>query len=155
MIQPLALALDGESASPASALSALLRLQAAEYAPARRVRRSLVRNRRRYADVVDEQGVLNQIEDLVAEEHALWRAESDGRLHDAGHERLAEVRRALSHAYATLRRRRAGQPGDGPADRDVPDPPNELDGPEREPPHAERGVHADDSSGGDPAPNAP
>ena len=104
---------------------------------------------------MDEQSVLDQIEELVAEEHRLWRAESDGTLDEAGHERLAAVRRGLDHAYETLRRRRAGQPDEGPADRDVPDPPNEHDGPRREPPHAEHGVHDQDSSREDPAPNAP
>jgi hypothetical protein len=104
---------------------------------------------------MDEQPVLDQIEELVAEEHSLWRAESDGTLDDAGHERLAAVRRGLDHAYETLRRRRAGQPDEGPADRDVPDPPNELDGPEPEPRHSDHGVHETDSSGPDPAPNAP
>jgi hypothetical protein len=104
---------------------------------------------------VNEDSVLNQIEELVAEEHRLWRAESEDRLDEAGHERLAAVRRGLDHAYETLRRRRAGQPDEGPVDRDVPDPPNELDGPGPEPPHADHGVHQDDSSGPDPAPNAP
>ncbi|MEA2472575.1 MAG: hypothetical protein QOE06_490 [Thermoleophilaceae bacterium] len=104
---------------------------------------------------MDEQPVLNQIEELVAEEHELWRAESDGRLDEAGHKRLAVVRAGLDRAYTTLRRRRAGQPDEGPADRDVPDPPNELDGRDREPPHANHGVHTQDSSGADPAPNAP
>jgi uncharacterized protein DUF2630 len=104
---------------------------------------------------VEEQSVLNQIEELVAEEHALWRAEADRRLDDAGHQRLAEVRRQLDHAYETLRRRRAGQPDEGPADRDVPEPRNELDGPDPEPPHSDHGVHEQDSSGSDPAPNAP
>jgi hypothetical protein len=104
---------------------------------------------------VDEQTVLNRIEELVAEEHELWRAESAGTLDESGHERLAAVRRGLDQAYETLRRRRAGQPDDGPRDRDVPEPPNELDGPDPEPPHAEHGVHPSDSSGADPAPNAP
>jgi hypothetical protein len=104
---------------------------------------------------MDAQPVLNQIEELVAEEHSLWRAESEGRLDAAGHERLAAVRQGLDHAYETLRRRRAGQPDVGPTDSDVPDPPNELDGPDREPPHSDHGVHDEDSSGSDPAPNAP
>lgn len=104
---------------------------------------------------MEEQTVLNQIEELVAEEHRLWHAESERRLDDAGHQRLAEVRRALDHAYTTLRRRRAGQPDEGPEDRDVPDPPNELDGPDREPPHSDHGVHVRESAGPDPAPNAP
>ena len=104
---------------------------------------------------MDEQPVLSQIEELVAEEHTLWRKESEGSLDEDGHERLALVRRGLDHAYETLRRRRAGQPDEGPADRDVPDPPNELDGPDREPPHSDHGVHEDDYSGPDPAPNSP
>ena len=62
---------------------------------------------------MDEESVLERIEELVAEEHRLWRAESDGGLDDAGHERLAEVRRRLDQAYVTLRRRRAGQPDGG------------------------------------------
>lgn len=104
---------------------------------------------------MEEQPILDEIEELVAEEHELWRAESAGSLDEAGHQRLAEVRRGLNQAYATLRRRRAGQPDEGPADREVPWPPNELDGPESEPPHSEHGVHEQNSSGSDPAPNAP
>jgi hypothetical protein len=65
------------------------------------------------------------------------------------------VRRELDHAYETLRRRRAGLEGDGPADRDVPDPPNELAGPDAEPRHEDHGVHDVDSSGEDPSPNVP
>ena len=104
---------------------------------------------------MEEQPVLDQIEQLVAEEHSLWRAESEGRLDDAGHQRLTTIRRGLDHAYETLRRRRAGQPDEGPADRDVPEPPNELEGPDSEPPHTEHGVHGQDSAGSDPAPNVP
>lgn len=104
---------------------------------------------------MDEQPVLDQIEELVAEEHGLWRAESDGGLDEAGHQRLAELRGELDHAYELLRRRRAGQPDEGPADHDMPDPPNDLDGPDREPTHRDHGVHVEDSSGSDPAPNAP
>jgi hypothetical protein len=68
-------------------------------------------------------------------------AEAEASLGEAGHERLAAVRRALDHAYQTLRRRRAGQPDQGPADSDVPDPLSELDGPEPEPPNTEHAVH--------------
>ncbi|TMM14157.1 MAG: DUF2630 family protein [Actinobacteria bacterium] len=110
---------------------------------------------RNYARPVDEQSVLDRIEELVAEEHSLWRAESEGTLDAAGHERLAAVRRHLDHAYETLRRRRAGQPDEGPADRDVPDPPNELAGPTPEPRHTEHGVHEQDSSSPDPSPGVP
>jgi hypothetical protein len=76
-------------------------------------------------------------------------------LDEAGHARLAAIRRDLDHAYETLRRRRAGQPDEGPADRDVPDPANDLDGPDPEPRHTEHGVHEVDSSGEDPSPNVP
>jgi hypothetical protein len=107
------------------------------------------------ARFVDESSVLNRIEELVAEEHGLWQAEAQGRLEGDGRERLTEVRRALDQAYKALRRRRAGQPGEGLRDRDVPDPPNDLDGPEPEPPHTEHGVHASDSSAEDPSPNVP
>ncbi len=99
--------------------------------------------------------MLNQIEQLVTEEHTLWRAESEGTLDESGHERLVVVRQSLDHAYETLRRRRAGQPDEGPRDRDVPDPPNELDGPDREPTHEDHGVHDANSSGPDPSPNVP
>jgi hypothetical protein len=104
---------------------------------------------------VEEQLVLDRIEALVDEEHRLWRSQSEGRLDDAGRERLAAVRRGLDQAYTTLRRRRAGQPDEAPADRDVPDPPNDLDGPDPEPPHSDHGVHVEDSSREDPAPNVP
>ena len=104
---------------------------------------------------MDEGSVLDQIEELVAEEHSLWRAESAGTLDADGHQRLTEVRRDLDHAYATLRRRRAGQPDEGPPDSDVPAPPNDLDGPDPEPPHSEHGVHEEDSSAPDPAPGMP
>ena len=90
---------------------------------------------------MDERTVLDRIEELVAEEHRLWDAEARGSLDEGGHERLAAIRQSLDHAYRTLRRRRAGQPDEGPADKDVPDPRNELDGPDPEPPHSEHGVH--------------
>lgn len=105
---------------------------------------------------MDDGSVLDRIEELVAEEHKLWNVETQGQLDDAGRERLAGVRRGLDDAYETLRRRRAGQPDEGPADRDVPDPPNELDGPDPEPPHEEHGVHDEaDATGEDPSPNVP
>jgi hypothetical protein len=104
---------------------------------------------------MNEQPILDQIEELIAEEHRLWQAESEGTLDQDGHTRLDVVRRNLDHAYETLRRRRAGQPDEGPRDSDVPDPLNDLDGPEPEPPHSEHGVHDENSSGEDPSPNAP
>lgn len=101
--------------------------------------------------VSDEDALLDRIETLVAEEHRLWREEGG---QDA-HERLAAVRAELGGAYAELRRLRAGQRGPALRDADVPDPDNDLDGPDPEPPHAEHGVHSADSSRDDPAPNAP
>lgn len=110
---------------------------------------------------VGEQSITDRIEKLVAEEHRLWRT-GDGAHDGPAHERLEAVRRELDavrrqldRAYTTLRRRRAGQPDVGPADRDVPWPPNDLEGPEPEPPHSDHGVHVEDSAGGDPAPNSP
>lgn len=104
---------------------------------------------------MDGQSVSDRIEKLVTEEHRLWRAAGDGAHGEPAHERLEAARRELDHAYKTLRRRRAGQPDEGPADRDVPWPPNDLEGPEPEPPRSDHGVHVEDSSGGDPAPNTP
>jgi hypothetical protein len=74
--------------------------------------------------MADEQPVLNHIEELEAEEHRLWSAESDGTIDEAGRERLKEIRKELDHSWDVLRRRRAGQPDEGPSDADVPDPLN-------------------------------
>lgn len=104
---------------------------------------------------MDEGSVLDEIEQLVAEEHRLWNAEAQGALDEDGHQRLAIVRQSLDHAYQTLRRRRAGQPDEGPRDSDVPDPNNDLEGAEPEPPHEEHGVHDQDATGEDPSPNVP
>jgi hypothetical protein len=64
------------------------------------------------------------------------------------------VRKELDDCYAALRQRRAG--GEALRDSEVPDPPNDLDGPEPEPPHLEHGVH-DDQPAPDPDvnPNVP
>ena len=87
--------------------------------------------------------VRDRIEELVEEEERLWRDAGQGGLSADGHRRLEEVRADLDHCWVTLRRRRAGTPD--VKDRDVPDPPNELEGPDAEPPHLERGSpHADE-----------
>ena len=58
-------------------------------------------------------------------------------------------------AWDRLRRVQAGQPEDL-RDEDVPDPPNELDGPDPEPMHLDHGLHADGPSPQpDINPNAP
>jgi hypothetical protein len=91
---------------------------------------------------MDDQPVLERIESLVEEEHRLWRASEAGGLTDAEHKRLHAVQRELEGCWTALRQRRAGVTR-LPADSEVPDPPNELDGPDPEPPHLERGVHDD------------
>jgi hypothetical protein len=104
---------------------------------------------------MDEQPVIDRIERLVEEEHRLWRSSERGGLTDTEHKRLHSVRRELDAAWNALRLRRAGVDQPLP-DSEVPDPANDLDGPEPEPPHLEHGVH-DDQPAPDPEvnPNAP
>ena len=103
---------------------------------------------------MNDQSVLDRIERLVEEEHRLWRASEAGGLTDAEHKRLHSVRKELDECWCALRLRRAG--AEPLADSEVPDPPNDLDGPEPEPPHLEHGVH-DDQPAPDPDvnPNVP
>jgi uncharacterized protein DUF2630 len=96
---------------------------------------------------VNESPILDRIDALVEEEHRLWAESEQGRLDEAGHTRLGEIRGELDRTWDLLRRRRAN-PDAPEVAPDVPDPPNELDGPEPEPRHLEHGVH-----GGDPAPD--
>jgi uncharacterized protein DUF2630 len=105
---------------------------------------------------MDEQPVLERIESLVEEEHRLWRASEAGGLTDTEHKRLHAVQRELEGCWTALRQRRAGVPGQLPPDSQIPEPPNDLEGPEPEPPHLEHGVH-DDQPAPDPEvnPNAP
>jgi Protein of unknown function (DUF2630) len=91
---------------------------------------------------MNEQPLLDRIERLVDEEHRLWRASEAGGLSDAEHERLQAVQRELDGCWQALRLRRAGVER-LPSDSEVPDPPNELEGPDPEPPHLEHGVHDD------------
>jgi hypothetical protein len=87
---------------------------------------------------MDVAEIRNHIEELVAEEHELLqRAEGQG-LEGERHKRLHQIKRELDETWDLLRRREAGQ--GRLRDEDVPDPPNELDGPDPEPPHAEHGV---------------
>jgi Protein of unknown function (DUF2630) len=104
---------------------------------------------------MDEAAVMERIEALTEEEHRLWRSGEAGGLDEADHARLAAVRRELDECWTTLRLLRAGQP-ERLADSDVPDPPNEFDGPDPEPPHLEHGVH-DNQPAPDPGnnPNVP
>jgi hypothetical protein len=104
---------------------------------------------------MDEQPVIDRIERLVEEEHRLWRASEAGGLTDNEHKRLHSVRRELDGCWKALRLRRAGTDR-LPSDSEIPAPPNDLEGPDPEPPHLEHGVH-DDQPAPDPGvnPNAP
>jgi hypothetical protein len=94
-----------------------------------------------YADPI-EPGIGDRIETLVEEEHRLLDGSSARGLPPDGHARLQEIRAELDDAWDLLRRQRAGQ-SDRLSDTAVPDPPNELDGPEPEPLHLDHGVHDD------------
>jgi hypothetical protein len=97
------------------------------------------------------ESILDHIDELVDEEHRLWSQAGAGQLEPAGHERLEKIRGELDRAWALLRRRRLNP--DAPETQpDAPDPPNELDGPDPEPPHLEHGVHGE---GADPDPGIP
>jgi Protein of unknown function (DUF2630) len=89
----------------------------------------------------------DRIEALVEEEQALWS--DSGELGEEGHARLAEIREELDRCWQLLRRRRADPDAPDEPPR-VPDPPNDLDGPEPEPPHLEHGVHGEDEPAPDP-----
>jgi hypothetical protein len=56
---------------------------------------------------VDDAQVRAQIEELVAEEHRLWDAESSGNASPADRERLEELKVGLDQCWDLLRQRRA------------------------------------------------
>jgi Protein of unknown function (DUF2630) len=91
---------------------------------------------------VSESPILDRIDALVQEEHRLWADSEQGRLDEEGQRRLEAIRGELDRAWDTLRRRRAN-PDAAPLTERVPDPPNDLEGPDPEPPHLEHGVHDD------------
>jgi hypothetical protein len=93
--------------------------------------------------MASESPILDRIDALVDEEHRLWRDAEQGRLDEAGHGRLEAIRGELDRCWDLLRRRRANPDAPDVPPR-VPDPPNELEGPEAEPPHLEHGVHTDE-----------
>ena len=89
-----------------------------------------------------ESPILDRIDGLVDEEHRLWAESERGQLDEAGHMRLEAIRGELDRCWDLLRRRRANP--DAPENPPlVPDPPNDLEGPEAEPPHLEHGVHGE------------
>jgi Protein of unknown function (DUF2630) len=92
---------------------------------------------------MSESPILDRIDALVDEEHRLWAQSEQGRLDDDGRSRLEAIRGELDRCWNLLRRRRANPGAPDLAER-VPFPPNDLEGPEPEPPHLEHGVHTDE-----------
>ena len=96
---------------------------------------------------MDVSEIRDHIEELVAEEHKLLSERAEGGLAEERHKRLEEIQAELDSTWDLLRRREAGMSGDEALrDEDVPDPPNELDGPDPEPTHLDHGLHADGPS---------
>jgi hypothetical protein len=89
-----------------------------------------------------ESPILDRIDALVEEEHRLRAQSEHGHLDDEGHRRLEAIQGELDTCWDTLRRRRAN-PDATDLRPKVPDPNNDLEGPEPEPPHLEHGVHDD------------
>jgi hypothetical protein len=54
-----------------------------------------------------DDAIHSEIERLVAEEHELWRRESDGEATDADRHRLRAIQVALDQSWDLLRQRRA------------------------------------------------
>jgi hypothetical protein len=57
--------------------------------------------------MMDDSEVLGRIDQLVAEEQALYERESHGRLDSGDHERLQEIKVSLDRCWDLLRQRRA------------------------------------------------
>jgi Protein of unknown function (DUF2630) len=104
---------------------------------------------------MDAASVRDRIEGLVEEEHQLLRKDGEEGFDQDRHARLEAIQAELDSCWDMLRRRQAGQ-AERLADADVPDPPNDLEGPEPEPTHLEHGVHGEGPNP-DPGinPNAP
>jgi hypothetical protein len=104
--------------------------------------------------MADEAPARDRIEELVEEEQRLLRQGPREASPDR-HARLQAIETELDSCWDLLRRRWAGQQI-LLSDADVPDPPNDLDGPDPEPLHLEHGVHGEGSAP-DPEinPNAP
>jgi Protein of unknown function (DUF2630) len=56
---------------------------------------------------MDDNQAMGRIDELVAEEQALFERESHGRLEEGDHQRLAEIRVSLDRCWDLLRQRRA------------------------------------------------
>jgi hypothetical protein len=69
---------------------------------------------------MDDRQIHGAIEDLVAEEHALWERESAGEASDSDRRRLDELKVSLDQCWDLLRQRRAlREAGRDPAAADV------------------------------------
>ncbi len=91
--------------------------------------------------MADQAPPRDRIEALVDEEQRLLR-QGPAKVDPDRHARLEAIQAELDSCWDLLRRRRAGQQS-RLTDADVPDPPNELEGPEPEPPHLEHGLHGE------------
>ena len=56
---------------------------------------------------MEDEGIHNRIEQLVAEEHALYERGAEGVLSDSEHRRLESIRVGLDQCWDLLRQRRA------------------------------------------------
>ena len=56
---------------------------------------------------MDDKGIHNRIEELVAEEHDLYSRGSEGGLSDSEHRRLESLKVSLDQCWDLLRQRRA------------------------------------------------
>jgi hypothetical protein len=70
---------------------------------------------------MDDTQIHGSIEQMVAEEHALWEREAAGNATDDDHKRLDEIKVSLDQCWDLLRQRRAlrnaGQDPDAAAER--------------------------------------
>ena len=72
---------------------------------------------------MEDEGVHNRIEQLVAEEHDLYERGAEGGLSESEHRRLESIKVGLDQCWDLLRQRRAlREAGDDPAAARVRDP---------------------------------
>ena len=72
---------------------------------------------------MEDQDILERINELAGEEHALWEREGSGEIDDAERERLRQLEVMLDQAWDLLHQRRARRDaGQDPDDAKVRDP---------------------------------
>jgi len=72
---------------------------------------------------MEDEGIHNRIEQLVAEEHQLYERGAEGGLSESEHRRLESIKVGLDQCWDLLRQRRAlREAGDDPAAARVRDP---------------------------------